>query len=220
MVIIKKLTILTVIVLFLPAYAFAFADGDFQYWNTERISYKINKEWKIGLEEEFRFGNNAGNLYYQHSDIGVSYSGLAEWIDLGINYRLVFEEKNDKWKYENRPHFNATLKYNLDNVKLSDRSRIEYRAKEKASDSWRYRNKFTIKIPLKVGEVEINPYIADEIFLDCAEGEFNKNRLYSGIYLNLLKNLGADVFYMWQLNKTANHWTTYNILGTKVKLSF
>ena len=69
----------------------AFDDGDFQYWNTESASVKINDHWKFNIEEEFRFGDDASDFYYQHSDIGFSYSGLADWLDVGLNYRAVLE---------------------------------------------------------------------------------------------------------------------------------
>ena len=82
----NKVIILIITILLSSNYSFAFDDGDFQYWGTGSISCKINKDWKLKLEEEFRFGDDASNFYYQHSDLGVIYSGLAKWIDIGINY--------------------------------------------------------------------------------------------------------------------------------------
>jgi len=58
--------------------SFAFDDGDFQYWNTESASVKINDHWKFNIEEEFRFGDDASDFYYHHLDIGLNYSGLAD----------------------------------------------------------------------------------------------------------------------------------------------
>lgn len=207
-------------VVFFPNYSFAFDDGDFQYWNTENLSYNINKNWKIKVEEEFRFGDDASDFYYQHSDAGATYSGIANWLDIGLNYRLVFEEKSDGWSYENRPHLNATLKYTLEGFKLRNRGRLEYRDKESGEDGWRYRNKFAIRYPIKIKDFEISPYIADEIFVDFIAEELNRNRLYAGMDFKILKNLKLDVFYLWQSSKNGGTWIDYNILGTKLKLSF
>ena len=197
----------------------AFDDGDFQYWNTESISWKIDKDWGMKLEEEFRFGDFATDYYYQHSDLGITYSGLSEYLDLGISYRLVFEEKSSGWKAENRPHFNTTAKLDLCGFKISDRNRFELRYREGATDGWRYRNKLTFKAP-KLTKLSIQPYIADEIFVDFIKDEFNRNRLYGGIGFKLIKNLKADLYYLWELNKSGSDWKTYHIAGSKLKLSF
>ena len=200
--------------------AFTFDDGDFQYWNTEEVSFKINEDWKVKLEEEFRFGDDAGNFYYQHSDWGVTYSGLAEWFDLGVFYRHIFEETAGDWEQENRPHLDATVKWELLEFPMSDRGRFEYRNREDAEDSWRYRNKFTVKWPHKITKAQIQPYIADEIFVDFDDRRFTVNRLYTGFSMKLFKNLKADIFYLWQAKRSGGTWLDYNILGTNFKLSF
>jgi len=199
---------------------YAFDNGDFQYWNNESISCTINKDWKMNLEEEFRFGDDAKDFYYRHSDLGVTYSGLADWLDVGINYRHIFEEKNSKWKEENRPHLNATLKGKLFDCSFSNRGRFEYRNRETSEEYWRYRNKFTIKLPFKLTKFQIRPYIADEIFIDFDEEELNRNRLYGGFNLKLFKYLKADFFYLWQSSEKNDKWNDLHILGTKLKIYF
>ncbi|KPK40431.1 MAG: hypothetical protein AMJ78_07195 [Omnitrophica WOR_2 bacterium SM23_29] len=215
----KKIIILVISILIFSNYSFAFDDGDFQHWNTETISWKINKDLTTAIEEEFRFGDDGGDLYYQHTDLGIAYSGLTKWLDIGVNYRLAFEEKNNDWKYINIPHLNGTLKFDLYNFNFSDRSRFEYQDKEEGNDVWRYRNKFTIKLP-KFTRFDIQPYVADEIFVDFDEEELNRNRLSTGITWKLLKNLKGDIFYLWQSSKSGGTWVDYNVLGTKLKLSF
>ena len=205
--------------LIIANYSFAFDDNDFQYWNTESVSWKITEDWKMKVEEEFRFGNDVSDFYYQHSDLGVTYSGIAEWLDIGINYRFVFEEKNDDWSYENRPHVNTTVKLDLYDFNFNSRARFEYRDKENADPEWRYRNKFTIKSP-KFTKLEIQPYIADEIFVDFDGEDLNRNRLYGGIELKMFDNLKGEIFYLWQSSESNDNWTDWHILGTKLKLSF
>lgn len=199
---------------------FAFDDGDFQYWNNEVVSLKINEDWEASFEEEFRLGDNGGNLYYQHSDWGVTYSGVAEWLDLGVFYRHIFEKKDSKWRRENRPHLDAAVKWELFDCAMSNRGRFEYRNREDAEDFWQYRNKFTMKLPFKFTKVQIQPYIADEIFIDFDEERLNRNRLYSGFSMKLTKNLKGEIFYLWQRSKKDDKWSGLNVLGTKLKLSF
>ncbi|MFC1698732.1 DUF2490 domain-containing protein [Candidatus Omnitrophota bacterium] len=199
---------------------FAFGEDDFQYWNTENASWQLADNWKIQLEAEFRFGDDACDFYYQHSDSGATFSGLAEWLDIGFNYRQIFEEKNSDWKYENRPHLNATVKFNLGGLKLSNRGRLAYRNREDADNFWQYRNKLTLKFPNKLSKLDIQPYLADEIFVSFDDQELNRNRLYVGFYLKLLKSLKGEIFYLWQRSKSSGKWTNANILGTKLKFSF
>ena len=202
------------------SFVFAFDDGDFQYWNTESMSFKIGKDWKANVETEFRFGDGLSDFYYQYSDLGVVYSGITEWLDVGVNYRLVYEEDDGDWNFENRPHYNVTLTYSFSDITVSDRNRFEHRIKEGWDQSWRYRNKLTVKLPLNVTAFEIQPYIADEIFVDFDDGEFDRNRLYGGITMKLLKNLKGDLFYLWQSSKSGSGWTDCHVIGSNLKLSF
>lgn len=216
----RKILFLTAFFLIFAGYSFAFDDGDFQYWNNESFSWKLNKYWKATLEEEFRFGDGGSDFYYQYTDAGVYYSGLASWLDVGFNYRHILEESKSSWKHENRPHLNATIKFNLAGFDLINRGRVEYRNREDKSDLWQYRNKFTVQLPFKLTRLEIQPYIADEIFVDFDIEELNRNRLYSGVSLKIFKNLKAEIYYLWQSDKKKGKWSDLNILGTKLKFSF
>lgn len=164
-------------------------------------------------------GDNGGNLYYQHTDLGIGYSGLAKWLDIGLNYRLVYEKSNSKWEYENRPHLNIWLKLDLGSFNLSDRHRFEFRDKEEGNDGWRYREKFTLKFP-KFTKLELQPYIADEIFVDFDKEQLNRNRLYFGADFRIYKSLMGELFYLWQNSKSSGKWSDCNVLGTKLKLAF
>ena len=206
-------------VIFLCGYSFAFEDGDWQYWNTEGVSWKFNKDFKGIIEQEFRFGDKASDFYYQHTDSGIVYSGLAKWLDLAANYRIIFEEKSQHWHYENRPHFGATVKYDLQGVALSDRNRFEFRDKEVEKDGWRYRNRLTVKLP-GFTKLDIQPYASDEFFYDFVKRELNTNWLIGGISFKIIKNLKGDVYYQWQYAKSEGKWKDTNMIGTKLSLSF
>jgi len=217
----KMLLFLTVALVLCSASAWAFDDGDFQQWSTVALSYKINDDWKLLAEEELRWGDDWGNFYYTHTELGIAYSGFADWLVLGVKYRQIFEEKGRDFHYENRPHFNLKLKKDVDGWGLSTRSRLEYRDKEEGNDGWRYRNKFTIKAPIKLTKYEIRPYVADEIFYDCDDGDLYRNRLYAGVGYKLTKYVGGALCYLWQTTEnSAGAWVDYNVLGTKVKFDF
>ncbi|MBM3248555.1 MAG: DUF2490 domain-containing protein [Candidatus Omnitrophica bacterium] len=216
----KEILFIIGLVMFLATKIYAYDDGDFQVWNTDTEELKINKDLKLALEEEFRWGDNANEFYYQHYDVGFTYS-LEKWLNTGGGYRHVYELKKGKFKLENEPYLTATLLWDLEGLKFEDRSRLEYRHFDYQDDSWRYRNKITAKLPCKFTKMDIQPYLSDEIFISFnGISEMNQNRFSSGFAMNLTKNLKAEIYYMLQTTKSSGHWLDANILGTKLKFTF
>jgi len=210
------------LITFLCSTVFGFDDDDFQYWSSAGASVNINKDWKAVFTEELRFGNQGGNLYYQRSDLGFVYSGFADWIDIGLNYGLIYEkdDKTDRWRRENRPHLNLTFKWKMWGLSLSDRNRFEYRDRENGKRLWRYRNKFTVKLPWKLTAWKLQPYVADEVFINLDDEHFNRNRFYAGVSTPLGEKLSADIYYILQASRKGSDYTDYHVLGTALKFKF
>lgn len=216
----KTIFVIVGLALFLTTKVFAYDDRDFQVWNTDGEEFKVNKDSKIVLEEEFRWGNNSKEFYYQHYDLGLFYN-LEKWLNIGGGYRHIYELKKGKFKLENEPYVTATLLWDLKGFKFDDRSRIEYRHFDYQTDSWRYRNKIAARLPWKFTKFEIQPYVSDEIFIGfSAISEFNQNRFSSGITMDLTNNLKAEIYYLLQSTKGLGKWVDNNVLGAKLKIAF
>ena len=198
---------------------YAYDDGDFQIWHTDAQEIKINKEFRLAFEEEFRWGDNANDFYYHHYDAAFIY-GVNKYFDVGLGYRQIYEKKKGEFKEENQPNIIAAVKWELLGYKLEDRSRLEYRHYDYQTDFWQYRNKFTMKLPWKFTRIEIQPYLADEIFLNLDGIDLNRNRFYSGLSLVIFKDLKAEIYYLFQVSKSSGKWTDANVLGTKIKCLF
>jgi hypothetical protein len=197
----------------------AYENGDFQIWHTENQEVNINKETKLTLEEEFRFGDDAHDFYYQHYDAGVV-GNVNKNLSLGVNYRQIYEKKKNKFKEENRLLLNATVKCSTSGFDLEDRNRFQYRHFDYQKDFWQYRNKLTAKLPWKFTKLHIRPYVADEVFIDLDKIEFTRNRFSSGIGLDLTKNIKAELYYLLQNTKTSDRWPSANVFGSKLKIQF
>jgi len=205
---------------FMAGSCFGFDDEGFQIWSSASGAFKINKDWKVKVQEEIKLGNDGGNLYYHHTDIGFIYSGFADWLDLGVNYRHIHEkDSNDRWREERRPHFNIKFKTKFMGLDLSDNSIFEYRSRKHKEDVWRYRNEFMIKFP-EFKDLPLQPYVADEVFVDLNRGDFLKNRIYAGVYYKLAKNIKAEVYYMRQETRSSSGWKSLGVLGTTLNISF
>lgn len=216
----RKIILVIGLAVFLAVKAYAYDDGDFQLWNTDVEEFKVNAKTKVALEEEFRWGDNANEFFYQHYDIGLFYS-LNKYLNVGGGYRQVYELKSGDFKPEEAPYLTLTLFADWKGFKFDDRSRMEYRHFSYQTDSWRYRNKFTLKFPWKFTKIEIQPYLSDEMLIVFGViDQFNENRFSSGLSFNLTKNIKAELYYMLRSVKGRDAWVDSNTLGTKVKIAF
>ena len=194
-------------------------DGDLQLWTTQGVEAKINDSLKVKAENEQRYKDDITAVFHNHTDVGFTLK-VNDNLDLGLNYRLTYEKKAGKWKDENRPHFNGTLKWDLYGFKLKNRGRVELRIPEDGSDKWRFRNRLTLTYPVKWTDFKIQPYVADEIFIDFHKDKFTRNRLYAGFGLKPFKHLKADLFYMLQTSKKSRTWSDANVIGLKLNAVF
>ncbi len=198
----------------------AYADGDFQIWHNEVQEFNVSKKIKVPLEEEFRYGDNASELYYHHYDIGLTYDANKN-LTIGVFYRQIYEGEKGKSKPEFQPHFDITPKVDIYGFHLEDRNRFEYKLyDDNRADIVEYRNKISIRSPWKLTPLKIQPYVADEVFVWLNTAFFRRNRFDAGASFEFAKNLKGDVYYRLQCTKKSGRWTDANILGLKLKVSF
>jgi len=199
--------------------AYAYENGDFQIWHTEAQEFELTNKWSMPIEEEWRYGNDAAELYYQHYEAGIAYD-INKYFTVTGNYRQVWEGERGKLRPEYRPYIQAIPKLDIWVFKFEDRNRLEYRLFDYKDDILRYRNKVSVKLPLEFHGFEFAPYVANEIFVDINEAIMRKNRFSTGIILNVVKGLKGEVYYMLQSTKKSGRWTGANILGLRLKVSF
>lgn len=201
-------------VIVLNGVCFGSKGGNLEYWQTTGISLDVNKDLAIHVEQEFRVGRQNVNPYLYSINLGLVYKSLADWVDIGFDFKKEYEKDNNgKFRQENRPHLNVTLKGRLFDLGLSSRSRFEYRDREDKKNLWRYRNKVTLKLPLALTKLKLTPYLADEVFINLDGEGFNKNRLYSGVSFDLSKHMKGSVYYMWQSSRSDGGWEDISVLG-------
>ncbi len=194
---------------------FAFDDASWEYWSTTAISGKINEQWKVQIAEEYKFGDDFKEYYYHHTDLGFVYA-CKKWLSLSVNYRQIFNKDGKIWEEENRPHINGTVKWEALGLKFSDRSRLELRLRPDKDDTLRYRNKLT----LKADREGIQPYLANEIFIDFDRGDLYRDRIYLGLKNKLWGFAQSDFAYFWQNTKSSGSWSDIHGLYTNLKFAF
>jgi len=193
----------------------------FQWWSTVVLKTDLNTDWSTAFEEEFRIDADSGKVYYHHSDIGLTYGGLAEWLDVGLNFRKAYQQDAaGDWQQENRPHINVTVKDSFGGVKWSNRSRFEFRDRDGRDDIWRYRNKVTLQPPWELTALKLKPYVAEEVFINMDGSGYSGNRFSAGGVLNVTKSLQLDIYYLWQSTVANGGSDNIHAVGTKLALRF
>jgi len=190
----------------------------FQWWSTAGLSVDLSDDWAATFEEELRVGDN---LCYHHSEIGLTYKGLADWLEIGANFRKVYQRDSaGDWREEDRPHFNFTIKDTFAGIKWSNRSRFEWRDREGRDNLWRYRNRLKLELPWALTPLKIKPYASDEVLINMDGSGFSSNRLSAGGVIPIGKNIKLDLFYMWQATKATSGFDDIHALGTKLVFAF
>ena len=200
--------------------AYAYDSGDFQIWNLNAQEVAIGKGTKLATEQEFRYGNGGGDIFYQHYDWGFAYA-FDKLLELAFGYRLIYEKPKMKWIEEDDPYTNITPRFDIWKFKFEDRNRIEYRHfRYSFPDQVRYRNRFMLKYPFDFKKIVVAPYISNEIFISSNGSGFNQNRLQPGIEFGLTKYVKIDISYMQQqVRGLDDKWYKANVLWLKSKIA-
>jgi hypothetical protein len=101
------------------------SDNSFQFWPSAGISWEVNNDWMLTYREQLRLNDGGGNLYYGQSNVGVLYKSLADWLDIGANYTVIYGYGKDAANQdETRTSPSAILRCKILEHDVSGRLRI------------------------------------------------------------------------------------------------
>lgn len=193
---------------------------DAQYWNTTNVEGEIIKNLSVVIDEEFRFGYDASQLTYQHTEAGLKYK-FTGWFNAMPAYRQIFYKSGGAWLREYMPNLGATFSAKFRGFGISDRNRFELRLFSNIGRKWSYRNKLDIRYPIEVKKFELSPFISNEIFILMDDGKFVQNRFYAGFGVRPMEKIRMDFYCLWQTSDIgAPGWYNYNVFGTLLKFIF
>ena len=199
---------------------------DLEQWTSIGLSKKINKHWKISLDQEFRFTKDVSRFDIYFSDFGVDYK-FNKHFTVGANYRF-YKNKNKDGVFLTEHRWSADFQYKH---KIS-RFRIAYRLRfqnkdedfftsESGNNLYNLRNKLSADYNIK--NFKLDPYFDVELFRRFEKGEnsyFNKIRWTAGLEYPITKKSDIELFYRIdnELNQTYNKDTF--IIGLGYNISF
>ncbi len=213
------------------------ADEDRQLWIDLDAGGALTERFSAHTKQALRIKDDMGSLSTYFADFGVRYK-LARWLTLGGFYRQQFDESaaDGTWIEENRPYTDVTVTWEWWGVRFSDRNRVEFREREGREDEIRYRNKLTELLPWSWTSWKLQPYLAQEFFVDEGANlltEASRVRLlvglrgdpedtyrFAGAEAKKGRQLKYDLYLMYDSQERGEEWVNTFVLGLKVGIFF
>ena len=187
-------------------------DSDFGNWLIYIGNKKVNSQWNIHNEVQYRNYDAVGDLEQLLLRTGVGYNLSENNHNLLLGYGYISSENyvadtQDKTSVnEHRIFQQFTSKQSVGVVSLTHRYRFEQRFVE-ADYKMRLRYFLAAKIPLQNTESESSKiYLSayNEVFLNTESAVFDRNRVYAGVGYQLTKNIRMEAGYMNQIFETSS----------------
>jgi uncharacterized protein DUF2490 len=202
-------------------------NNDFQVWNETTVAFPIvKKEGRYAKSVDrvsllllgtLRFGQN--RLFPVDERIGFGFDfKLSNYFTFTPSYLYRHVEPGrGRNATEHEIRFEGTFEKTFKSFSIKARPRIEYHVRNSRSDFVSFRNKFTLKVPIKSNDKEIfSPFIAEEPFYDFSAKRWNANEFSAGVSKKLNKTVSAEFFYMLR-NVHASLPKTTNAIGVNLR---
>src|SRR6185503_5426031 len=98
--------------------------NDFGVWAGISINYKLTRNLSAGVEEQFRFDQNAGHLAQYFSEAGASYS-LSKKIKVGLYYRFIQAQKENYFSSRHRWFADVSFRQKIKSFQILLRARMQ-----------------------------------------------------------------------------------------------
>ena len=174
-------------------------DVDFNVLGTLRLGRDISRpvDERIGMGFTFRFG--------QHVSIAPSYLYIAT------------QPVRNRKAWESRLSLPATLRFNVEQFRFTDRNLFERRFRSPGTTSTRYRNRLQVEHPVGPAKLGLSLFVADEVFYDWSLDRWVRNRFAVGGSKVFNKHFTQDVYYLRQ-NDGVSVPGDLNVIGTTLRV--
>ncbi|MCK5168295.1 MAG: DUF2490 domain-containing protein [Bacteroidales bacterium] len=200
--------------------------SDLEQWTSIGLSKKINKHWKISLDQEFRFTKNASQFDIYLADLAVDYR-FNKHFAAGANYRF-YQNKNKDGVFKTQHRWNTDFQYKYKISRFSIAYRLRFQNKdedfftnESDNNLYNLRNKLSVNYNIK--NFKPDPYFDIELFRRLEKGEdsyFNKMRWTLGIEYPITKKTDIELFYRIDNELNESYAKDTYIIGLGYKISF
>ncbi|HAP31139.1 MAG TPA: hypothetical protein DCR01_04135 [Flavobacteriales bacterium] len=198
-----------ILLLFCPFLLIA-QEQDFQQWSKIGVSYDLNKDLSVSLDQGIRFRENASLPDVTFSNLSLKYDLIKKW-SVAIGYRYITDfDLSQNTSTSHRIH--SDINYRKKKKRWLMKNRLRYQ----------YKKNFTLRdkvsLSYNIRKTPLEPFTAFELFFK--DSEFKKWRYTLGASYPFLKEFDIDVYYRLQQSFNTNNPKQLHILGLGMEYKF
>lgn len=194
--------------------------ADEQGWINNGAGFTLSQNLSLKLSNEVRSRELTFiNPYLKNWQGGFSLKLPANF-SAALLYKRENTEKTDFLLAENRFTLEAGWKTKISpawDLDLRFRTEVRRFEKDLAANHMRFRFRVRLKTKIKIGSLELAPFIATEPFGDTLVDRINRNRFYLGTYVILSRNVELVANYIRQDTKDKD---VIHVFNTGIQLKF
>jgi predicted porin len=199
-----------ILLLFCPFLLIA-QEQDFQQWSKIGVSYDLNKDLSVSLDQGFRFRENASLPDVIFSNLSLKYYLIKKW-SVAIGYRYITDfDLSQNTSTSHRIY--SDINYRKKKKRWLMKNRLRYQYQE---ENFILRDK--VSLFYNIRKTPLEPFTAFELFFK--DSEFKKWRYTLGASYPFLKEFDIDVYYRLQQSFNTNNPKQLHILGLGMKYKF
>ena len=191
--------------------------SDTQEWNDVQLAIPLNQSTDLLVLGTLRLGQHVTSPAEERIGGGFN-CRIKKYVYLSPTYEYVRTQPGGGRKgHEHRLSFAATFRLPLEKFTVSDRNLVERRIRDPQIDSIRYRNRFQIERPLKLGGLRVLGFVSDEVFYESSVKRWVRNHFTAGVSRRFSKHFVQDFYYARQ-NDGFTRPGDLNVIGTVLRI--
>ena len=199
-----------ILLLFSPFLLIA-QEQDFQQWSKIGVSYDLNKDLTVSLDQGLRFRENASLPDVTFSNLSLKYDLIKKW-SVAVGYRYITDfDLSQNTSTIHRIY--ADVNYRKKKKRWLMKNRLRYQYQE---ENFTLRDK--VSLSFNIRKTPLEPFTAFELFFK--DSEFKKWRFTLGASYPFLKDFDIDVYYRLQQSFNTNNPKQLHILGFGMEYKF
>ena len=131
-------------------------EGDWGYAHNMYIIKSLTPKWAVLHRSQFTLRDDMSDLFFGFADIGFGYRFIPGWRIDGV-YRRAWIQPAEKWLIEDRPLINLTWFGNWKGIRMSNRSRVEFREYRWDREEMEY-EQIILNLEKLLKQLEINEF--------------------------------------------------------------
>ena len=199
-----------ILLLFSPFLLIA-QEQDFQQWSKIGVSYDLNKDLSVSLDQGLRFRENASLPDVTFSNLSLKYDLIKKW-SVAIGYRYITDfDLSQNTSTSHRIYTDVNYRKKKKRWLMKNRLRYQYQ-----EENFTLRDK--VSLSYNIRKTPLEPFTAFELFFK--DSEFKKWRYTLGASYPFLKEFDIDAYYRIQQSFNTNNPKQLHILGLGIEYKF